>query len=108
MKTLYLVANDTGPDSIVAITDRDSGAVVDLTGTSSVQLKVRPRGSVTTSFTITPTVESAPLGTIRIVWGSSLVSLAAGNYEGELQFTISGKIVSMFDLLSIVLRADFT
>ncbi len=108
MQPIRLVADDSGPDTPITIVDRANGNPVNLANVSSIQLKVRPVGSLVTSFTIAPTVDSAPNGTILIDWGSSLTGLAPGAYEGELQFTLTGpKIVTLWELLQITVRADF-
>lgn len=101
-------ANDTVPQ-IVTITDKATGLPVDLTTVTSVQLKMRPKNSTTTTATVTPTVYGTPTnGQISIPTTALLASRTPGNYEGEVQLTSPSGIETLEDLMQIQVRADFT
>lgn len=104
-----LVADDTGPNTILDIKDKDTGEAADLSDVATVQFKFRPVGSLVTTATVAPTVYGSPLnGQIEVDWGSSLTGVAAGNYEGEIQFTMTGgAIITVFDLVPMRIRSDF-
>ena len=91
MTTIYLVQGDTGPQIKINITREDTGTAVDVSG-GSAKLKVRKKGTDTVSFTLTASnIGDNLLNGILIfsLDGGQLATIAAGNYEGEVEITLS-------------------
>lgn len=110
MTTIYLVQGDTGPQIKINITREDTGTAVDVSG-GSAKLKVRKKGTDTVSFTLTASnIGDNLLNGILIfsLDGGQLATIAAGNYEGEVEITLSdGTVETVFERVDVVIREDF-
>lgn len=108
--SLQLVANDTGPDLTIVLTDSASGNAIDLTG-GVLTGKWRARGTTALLLTtgMTFTLSGTPTnGTFVLVWGSTaLVQAPNAWYELEITITQGGKIVTVQQTLNVYLKADF-
>lgn len=109
MTTIYLVQGDTGPQIRITVTREDTGSVIDVSG-GSAKLKVRKTGSTSAAFTLTTTTGSdLQIGVLVFsLDGGQLATIAAGNYEGEVEITFSdGSVETVFERVDIVIREDF-
>jgi hypothetical protein len=108
--TIYLVQGDTGPQIKINITREDTGTAVDAGG-GSAKLKVRKKGTDTVSFTLTASDIGDNLLNGVLIFsldGGQLATIAAGNYEGEVEITLSdGTVETVFERVDIVIREDF-
>lgn len=110
MSTIYLVQGDTGPQIKLTVTREDTGYPVDVSGGSAL-LKVRKKGSSTLAFTLT----SQDVGDnfengvcLFSLSGGQLATIDAGNYQGELEITLSDATVeTVYEEVDIVIREDF-
>lgn len=106
---IKLVQHDTRPALVCTITDDTTGAAVTLTG-ATVLLKFRASGSTALQATVTGSVTDGPNGVVVFYPASdpSMLSGAAGDYEGEIQITFAdGQIQTVYDLLKFRVRSDF-
>jgi len=108
--TIYLVQGDTGPQIKVAVTRDDTGVAVNVSG-GSASLKVRKKGSETVAFTLSASDIGDNLQDGLLYFsldGGQLATIAAGNYEGEVELTLSDATVeTIFEKIDIVIREDF-
>lgn len=110
MTTIYLVQGDTGPQVFINVTREDTGTAVDVSG-GSAKLKVRKKGTDTVSFTLTASDIGSNLEEGKLYFsldGGQLATIAAGNYEGEVELTLADATVeTVFERVEIVIREDF-
>ena len=110
MTTIYLVQGDTGPQIYITVTREDTGTAVDVSG-GSARLKVRKKGSTTIDFTLTAADIGSNLAEGKLYFsldGGQLATIASGNYEGEVEMTMSdGIIETVYERVDIVIREDF-
>jgi len=107
---IYLVQGDTGPQIYITVTREDTGAAVDVSG-GTARLKVRKKGSSTVNFTLTAANIGSNLEEGKLYFsldGGQLATIASGNYEGEVEMTMSDGIVeTVYERVDIVIREDF-
>lgn len=110
MTTIYLVQDDTGPQIFLSITREDTGVAVDVSG-GTARLKVRKKGASSLAFTLTAADIGDNLENGKLYFsvdGGQLAAIAAGNYEGEVELTLSDSTVeTVYERLDIVIREDF-
>lgn len=110
MSTIYLVQGDTGPQIFISVTREDSGLAIDVSG-GSARLKVRKKGSTTLDFTLTAANTGNNLAEGKLYFsldGGQLATIASGNYEGEVELTLSSGIIeTVYEKIDIVIREDF-
>jgi len=108
--TIYLVQGDTGPQIKVTVTREDTGVAVDVSG-GSAALKVRKKGSTTLAFTLTAADVGDNLAEGTLIFQPSsgqLSTIAAGNYEAEVELTLADSTVeTIFEKVDVVIREDF-
>ena len=110
MTTIYLVQGDTGPQIKIGVTREDTGAAVDVGG-GTARLKVRKRGTSAILFTLIASDigDNLAQGTLYFsIDGGQLSDIPAGNYEGEVELTLSdGTVETVYESIPIVIREDF-
>tara|TARA_A100001391_G_scaffold159618_2_gene118137 strand:+ start:120 stop:452 length:333 start_codon:yes stop_codon:yes gene_type:complete len=110
VSTIYLVQGDTGPQIFISVTREDSGAAIDVSG-GTARLKVRKKGSTTLDFTLTAANTGNNLAEGKLYFsldGGQLATIASGNYEGEVELTLSSGIIeTVYEKIDIVIREDF-
>tara|TARA_R110001592_G_scaffold273068_1_gene539943 strand:- start:2014 stop:2346 length:333 start_codon:yes stop_codon:yes gene_type:complete len=108
--TIYLVQGDTGPQIKITVTREDTASAIDVSG-GSAKLKVRKTGSTSVLFTLTAATTGSDLQNGILLFsldGGQLATIAAGNYEGEVELTFSDSSVeTVFERVDIVIREDF-
>ena len=111
MATFLLVKNDTFAQIQATITREDTGAAVNLTGTT-VRLRFRAAYATTVLFTLTAiqavsTDFANGIATFSFT-SSNLVDKAAGDYEGEIEITYADTTQeTVFELINFIIREDF-
>lgn len=110
MEIIQVVKGDTGPKLKATVTRSDTGAA--FVGTSTTNLRVRKKGTTNIISTIPLDGAESDLATGSLVFPlESFLSdslTTEGFYEAEIEFTLSdGKIMSVFELIDIKVRADF-
>jgi len=111
MATFLLVKDDTFSQIRATITREDTGAAVNLTGTTT---KLRFRAAYTTTILFTLTAIQAVStdfanGIATFSFGSTnLVDRDSGDYEGEIEITYADTTKeTVFELLNFIIRGDF-
>lgn len=110
MSTIYLVQGDTGPQIFITVTREDTGLAVDVSS-GTARLKVRKKGTDTVLFTLVASDVGSNLEEGKLYFsldGGQLATIAAGNYEGELELTLADSTVeTVYERVDIVIREDF-
>tara|TARA_R110000822_G_scaffold288253_1_gene409481 strand:- start:1978 stop:2304 length:327 start_codon:yes stop_codon:yes gene_type:complete len=108
MDTLYLVQNDNGAQVKVTVTREDTGAVVNLSG-STVVLKFKRRNTPNLLSSIVAEVLSDfENGEAIFNFNASALDIASGDYVGEVEVTFNtGAIETVFEELEFVVREDY-
>lgn len=105
---IRLVQGDQKPDITLQLTDNVSGSAVDLSAaTTSILVYFRAAGTTTVLSTITCTKTDAVNGIVSFDFAPSVLSVAAGMYEGEVEVNFNGAVQSSYDLLKFRVRAQF-
>ena len=104
---IKLVQGDTRPELQLALTDENTGAVIDITG-ASVVMHFRAAGASGILDTLTGGVTSGAAGTCVIPWNATTLDVAEGEYEGEVQVTFAdATIQTVYKVLRFRVRAEF-
>jgi len=110
VSTIYLVQGDTGPQIFITVTREDTGIAVDVSS-GTARLKVRKKGTDTVLFTLVASDVGDNLENGNLYFsldGGQLATIAAGNYEGELELTLADSTVeTVYERVDIVIREDF-
>jgi len=114
---IQVVGNDTLPDLAITLRDSKTGDLsdpdswnpIDLSAaTTSIVVKWRLRNTTTILSTITCVkVDGGNTGKVLMPFGTFLVGLAAGSYDGEIEITFNTDIQTVYDTLKLKVRADF-
>jgi hypothetical protein len=108
MSTIKIVQNDNLPEVTLTLTDRQTGNPIDLSAaTTTIVVKFRAFGSTTILATLTCSKVDAANGVIRFGFPGTTLDVPAGQYQGEIEMSFNGQILTAFDLLNFTLRADF-
>lgn len=106
---IKLVQGDTKPVLVCTITDDTTGQAINISG-ATVVLKFRAAGATTLQATVTGSVTNGAAGQVAFypATAPSMLTGAAGDYEGEIEITFAdGTIQTVYDLLKFKLREDF-
>lgn len=104
---IKLVQGDSRPALAVTLTDENTGAIIDITG-STPRMYFRATGLTTILATLVGSVVSGPAGTCAFAWGAALATVAEGDYEGEIEVTFADTTVqTTYRKLKFRVREDF-
>jgi hypothetical protein len=108
MSVIKLVQGDNLPEITLTLTDRQTGAPIDLSAsTTTVVVKLRAADSNTLLATL-PCVKVDPgNGVVKFGFPGTTLDVAPGQYVGEIEMNFGGQILSVFDLLNFYLRQQF-
>lgn len=108
MSTIKIVQNDNLPEVTLTLTDRQTGDPIDLSAaTTTVVVKLRALAGTTVLSTL-PCSKIDPVnGVVRFGFPGTTLDIPAGQYQGEIEMSFNGQILTAFDLLNFTLRADF-
>lgn len=108
MSTIKIVQNDNLPEVTLTLTDRNTGDPIDLSAaTTTVVVKLRALGGTTVLSTLACSKVDPANGVVRFGFPGDTLDIPAGQYQGEIQISFNGQILTPFDLLNFTLRADF-
>lgn len=92
LPTINLFVGDTAPDITFTLWDEVALANIDLTALafSAVTMRFQPMAMPEASLDLV-LVQTAPsVGEVMLVWGTTLVGIAPGAYEGEVRIEAAG------------------
>lgn len=109
MSTIKLVQNDNLPDINLTLTDRQTSEPIDLSaGTTTVVVKLRSATGTTVLSTLTCTKPNGGAdGVVRFGFPNNTLDIPPGQYQGEIEISFNGQILTVYDLLQFTVRADF-
>lgn len=106
--TIKIVQNDNLPEVTLTLTDRQTGNPIDLSAsTTTIVVKFRAADSTATPTILTCSKVDAVNGVIRFGFPGPTLDVPAGQYQGEIEMSFNGQILTVFDLLQFTLREDF-
>jgi hypothetical protein len=107
MSAIKLVAGDNRPYVKLTLKNAD-GTVLDVSGATTVSVKLRAMGSTTVISTLTCTKPNGGAdGLVQFNFpGAALVGLS-GSYEGEVVVNFGSDVQTIYDTLKFVVRAHF-
>lgn len=106
--TINLVSGDQRPSVVLTLTNSTDGTPVDLSGaTTSVAVAVRPisGGSVVETLACSKVGDGSGG---QVTFRNIPATLAAGNYEGEIQVTFGSERQTVYEALKFRVRAKFS
>lgn len=109
MSAIKLVQGDNLPDINLTLTDRQTSEPLDLSAsTTTIVVKFR---SATNSvvLSILPCIKpnGGADGVVRFGFPNSTLDIPPGQYQGEIEISFNGQILTVFDLLQFTIRAEF-
>ena len=106
---IRLVAGDERPVVILTLTDDITGAVIDLSAsTTTVTIKFRAAATTTVLSTITCSkLSGGTTGQVQFDFTGGVLDVDPGSYEGEIQINYNGQVQSVYDVLRFTVRDNF-
>jgi len=106
---IKLVQGDTLPEVTLTLTDQSDDTPLDLSAaTTTVVVKLRALGGSTVLSTLSCWKPSGGAdGVVRFAFPAPTLDIASGQYQGEIEMSFNGQILTVFDLLQFTLRAEF-
>lgn len=106
---IKLVQGDNLPEITLTLTDNNTGDPIDLSAaTTTVVVKLRALGGTTVLSTLSCIkVGDGTQGVVKFYFPASTLDVPAGSYQGEIEISFNGQILTVYDLLQFALRAEF-
>lgn len=106
LDAIRVVAGDEFPAVTLTLTDENTGAAIDLSaGTTSVSIKFRLAGTLTTLSTISAAkTGDGSGGIVSFNFTGGVLNVDAGAYEGDILISFNGDIQTVFDVLRFRVR----
>lgn len=106
---IKLVQGDNLPLITLTLTDKQTGNPLNLSaGTTTIVVKLRALNGTTVLSTLTCSKPNGGAdGVISFSFPAPTLSVAAGEYQGEIEISYNGQILTVFDLLQFTIRAQF-
>ena len=106
---IKLVQGDNLPEITLTLTDRQTDQPLDLSAaTTNIVVKLRASGGTTVLSTLTCIKPNGGAdGKVLFYFPGSTLDIPAGQYQGEIEISFNGQILTAFDLLQFVLRSEF-
>jgi hypothetical protein len=104
---IYMVQNDTGPDRQFVVTRGSAKTIVNLTGaTVKLAIKSNTTNTITNGAHQTCTLTDPTAGICTYVFQTGDLPDAGGDYQCDLQVTISGKTETYYNIIKIRTRPE--
>ena len=106
---IKLVQGDNLPEITLTLIDQNTDEPLNLSAaTTTVVVKLRVLGGSTVLSTLPCWKPNGGLdGVVRFNFPASTLDIPAGSYQGEIEISFNGQILTVYDLLQIALRAEF-
>jgi len=109
MSTIKLVQGDNLPEVTLTLIDQQTDNPLDLSAsTTSIVVKLRALGGTTVLSTLSCSKPNGGSdGVVKFNFPANTLLIPAGQYQGEIEISFNGQILTVFDLLQFTLRAQF-
>jgi hypothetical protein len=106
---IKLVQGDNLPEVTLTLTNAQTGDPIDLSAeTTTVVVKLRAQGGTTVLSTLTCVKTNGGAdGEVMFFFPGTTLDIAPGQYQGEIEMSFNGQILTVYDLLQFTLRAEF-
>jgi len=106
---IRLVQGDNLPEVTLTLTDAQTGNAIDLSAsTTTVVVKLRAQNGTTVLSTLECTKPNGGAdGVVMFFFPGTTLDIAPGQYQGEIEISFNGQILTVYDLLQFTLRAEF-
>jgi len=106
---IKLVQGDNLPEITLTLTDQSTDEPLDLSAvTTTIVVKLRALGGSTVLSTLSCWKPTGGIdGVVRFNFPASTLDVPAGAYQGEIEISYNGQILTVYDLLQFALRAEF-
>lgn len=106
---IRLVQGDNLPEVTLTLTDAQTGSAIDLSAvTTTVVVKLRAQSGTTVLSTLECTKPNGGAdGVVMFFFPGTTLDIAPGQYQGEIEISFNGQILTVYDLLQFTLRAEF-
>ena len=106
---IKLVQGDNLPEVTLTLTDAQTGDPLDLSAaTTDVVVKLRAQGGTTVLSVLDCTKPNGGAdGVVMFYFPGTTLQIAPGQYQGEIEISFNGQILTVYDLLQFTLRAEF-
>ncbi len=104
---IRVIVGDELPLIQLALTNEDTGAVIDLSaGTTSVSVKFYLAATTTVLSTISCSkVTDGSDGLVNFNFAGGVLDVDAGAYEGEIEIDFNGSVHTVYEVLRFRVRA---
>jgi len=109
MSSIKLVQGDNLPEVTLTLTNAQDQEPINLSATTTtVVVKLRAAGSTTVLSNLTCVKPNGGAdGVIMFSFPANTLAIPAGQYQGEIQISFNGQILTVYDLIQFTLRAEF-
>lgn len=109
MSAIKLVQGDNLPEVTLTLTDRQTGNALDLSAsTTTVVVKLRAQGGTSVLSVLACSKPNGGAdGVVKFYFPANTLDIPAGQYQGEIEISFNGQILTVYDLLQFTLRAEF-
>ena len=109
MSSIKLVQGDNLPIVTLTLTDAQTGNAIDLSAaTTTVVVKLRAATGTTILSTLSCSkTNGGGDGVVAFNFPNTTLAVAPGQYQGEIEMSFNGQILTVFDLLQFTVRAQF-
>lgn len=106
---IKLVQGDNLPEVTLTLTDAQTGNAIDVSAeTTTVVVKLRAQNGTTVLSTLSCTKPNGGGdGVVMFFFPGTTLDIAPGQYQGEIEISFNGLIMTVYDLLQFTLRAEF-
>lgn len=109
MSAIKLVQGDNLPDVTLTLTDKQTSEPIDLSaGTTTVVVKFRAATGTTILAVLACTKTNGGAdGVVTFGFPNTTLDIPPGQYQGEIEISFNGQILTVYDLLQFTIRAEF-
>lgn len=109
VNNIKLVQGDNLPEVTLTLTDAQTGDPIDLSAaTTEVVVKLRAQGGTTVLSTLQCSKPNGGAdGVVMFYFPGATLAIPPGQYQGEIEMSFNGLIMTVYDLLQFTLRAEF-
>ena len=109
MSAIKLVQGDNLPDVTLTLTDKQTSDPIDLSAsTTTVVVKFRAAtGTTVLSVLACTKTNGGADGVVTFSFPNTTLDIPPGQYQGEIEISFNGQILTVYDLLQFTIRAEF-